>query len=205
MLRLARCDGDAWAEFVTVYEQAIFRYCRARGLQDADAQDATQDVLIAVYKRIESWDQEKSKGSLRAWLFCVARNVAIDEVRRRQRRPLTGDAFAGGEMQQIPEPNKREGDAFLIEYRRALFQWAAEHVRPEVRQSTWQAFWLTAVDERTPEQVADETGLSIGAVYTAKCRVVARLKQKITEADSDNKLPIDLLCDDANDDFFSKG
>lgn len=181
VLRLKRQEGDAWREFITIYEEAIYRYCRARGLQDADAKDATQEVLSAVHDRVESWDAAASKGSLRAWLFRVARNVSIDAIRRRARQAAaSGDTGVAQMLAELPSTDEAQASAFQWEYQRAMFQHVAEQVRPEVREATWQAFWLTAVEGRSAERVASQLNLSVGTVYTAKCRVVARIRERIS-------------------------
>lgn len=185
LLRLKRQEDDAWREFISIYEQAIFRYCRSRGLQDADARDATQEVLAAVHKRVETWDCEESRGTLRAWLFRVARNIAIDTLRRRGRQAVgSGDSGVGEILAELPSVDETEATAFQLEYRRAMFHWAAEEVRPEVQESTWRSFWMTAVEGQAPEQVAATLELSVGAVYAAKCRVVARVREKLTQVDT---------------------
>lgn len=186
LLRLRQHDDDAWAEFLAVYEQAIYRYCRSRRLQDADARDATQEVLAAVHARIDRWERDANKGSLRAWLFQVARNVAVDSFRARSRR--NGNGAGSNAMQvlaNVPHSDEAEAEAFQREYRRALFSWAAEQVRPDVREGTWRSFWMTAIDGQKPEQVAKELKLSVGTVYTAKCRVVARIRAMIARVDDD--------------------
>jgi RNA polymerase sigma-70 factor, ECF subfamily len=182
LLRLRQHDDDAWAEFLAVYEQAIYRYCRSRRLQDADARDATQEVLAAVHARIDSWKRDASKGGLRAWLFQVARNIAVNKFRARSRRSGAG-SNAMQVLAKVPHSDEAEAEAFQREYRRALFGWAAEQVRPEVREGTWRSFWMTAVDGQKPEQVAKELKLSVGTVYTAKCRVVARIRDVIARVD----------------------
>lgn len=191
LLRLKRRENDAWGEFISIYEDAIVRYCRARGLQDADARDATQEVLAAVHDRIESWDCQEARGSLRAWLFRVARNVAIDTLRRRRRHAIaSGDSDMREMLAEIPSTDETEATAFQLEYRRAMFNWAAEEVRPEVQESTWRSFWMTAVDGQPPEFVANTLKLSVGSVYAAKCRVVARIREKLVRVEaSDWELP----------------
>ena len=188
LLRLKRHDGAAWREFVSLYEEAVFRYCRGRGLQEADARDATQEVLAAAHSRLESWDADDSRGTLRAWLFRVARNVAVDSIRRRARQAqASGDTRIVQLLSEIPES---EASALDWEYRRAAFQWAAEQVKPEVRDATWRAFWLTAIDGKSAEYASEELQVSVGAVYTAKCRVVARIRAKLAEvSDPDIDFP----------------
>ncbi len=189
LLRLKQHDGDAWREFIEIYEQALIRYCRSRGLQDADAQDATQEVLAAVHDRIASWNCDTSQGSLRAWLFRVARNIAVDTLRRRARQATaSGDTAIGQMLAEVP--SAADASVFHLEYRRATFQWAADQIRPGIREITWQSFWLTAVEGMPAEQVAAKLQVSVGTVYTSKCRVMARIRAKVAEMhDPDNEIP----------------
>lgn len=80
--RLARSEDVAtWEEFLETYESAILRYCRSRGLQDADARDVSQQVLISVQKAAERWKPSGRTGSFRAWLFETARRSCLKALR----------------------------------------------------------------------------------------------------------------------------
>jgi RNA polymerase sigma-70 factor (ECF subfamily) len=70
-------------------------------------------------------------------------------------------------------------DTWEAEYQQTLLHWAAERVQKDVQASTWQAFWRTAVEGARPEEVADALGLSVGAVYIAKSRVIKRIRELI--------------------------
>ena len=78
---------------------------------------------------------------------------------------------------------------FDRELRRSIFQRASEVVRQEQSPKAWQAFWQTAVDGKSPAVVAQELGMSDGAVRVAKCRVLARLKDVVRELESESILP----------------
>ena len=184
LVRLGEKSSDGWSEFVTIYEDAIYRFCRSRGLQDSDANDVTQQVLAAVDRQIARWDSSRESGSFRNWLFRVARNIAVDTFKNRKRGSGTGDTQVVRLLESVPA--SAEATEFGLEYRRALFHWAADQVRLEVRDATWRSFWMTAVEGLKPEQVAEELEVSVGTVYTAKCRVVARLKDKIVTYDQDD-------------------
>ena len=189
LIELGKHSDDAWAEFLVVYENAIYRVCRARGLQDADARDVTQEVLAAVHRRIPSWDLDASKGSFRAWLFRVARNISIDAIGERARRRMaTDDSFVERALAQLPDDHGAETLEFDTEYRRSLFEWAAQEVKSEVRDVTWRSFQMTAIEGRKPDEVAGELGVPVGSVYTAKCRVVARIRSKVSHLGEDDAL-----------------
>jgi RNA polymerase sigma-70 factor (ECF subfamily) len=181
LLRLADAgDGAAWREFLDVYERAIYRSARGRGLQPADAEDVTQRVLAAVIEKAPNWQPDTARGSFGAWLFRVTRNLAARAWNDRLRHPIgSGDSGATLLLEQVPEPPEAEQTAFRIEYRRALFHWAAERVRQRVQESTWRAFWMTTVEGRDSVQVATELRLSLASVYTAKCRMLTRIRAEI--------------------------
>ena len=97
--------------------------------------------------------------------------VPRDQHRRRQQREGDGLHWA--------QP-AAEGEAgWDAEWERRLFAWACEQVRPGVTDVTWQAFWRTAVDGQPGKQVAAELGLTVAAVYNARSRVTARLKELV--------------------------
>lgn len=190
LVQLGRNQEEAWATFVGIYQTAIHDFCRRKGLQDADAADVTQEVLTAVGKRVKTWDSDPTKGSFRGWLYRVTRNMAINCLVARQKKVSgSGDSRVMELLKQTQSVDPQESDAFLDHYRRAMFRWAAGIVKPLVKPSAWKAFHRTAIDNQTPQQVADELQMSIGAVYTAKCRVFAKIKEVIAEVGDEFEMP----------------
>ena len=144
-------DGQAWEEFVAIYAPLIDRLARAKGLQAADAADLAQEVFRAVAGAIDRYDPDPARGSFRGWLFRIARNLMINLLEARRLRPVaTGDSDVRQLLESVPAPDGAETALFDAEYRRRLFHWAAERVRGEFRESTWRAFWLTAVEGEEP-------------------------------------------------------
>src|SRR5206468_8542822 len=171
--------GEAWRQFVRLYAPVVYAYARRRQMQDADAADLTQEVLRGIMKAARRLDYDPARGSFRAWLFTVSRNKLID-LRERQRRGQGAGGTSAGEMFDR-QPAREDEAVWDEEFRRHLFATAAEQVRGEFEEATWQAFWKTAVDGHKPAAVAAELGLSVGAVYIAKSRVQARLKERVSE------------------------
>jgi RNA polymerase sigma factor (sigma-70 family) len=160
---------------------------RAKGLQAADAADLTQDVFRAVAGAIDRFDPDPARGSFRSWLFRIARNLMINLLAARRVRPqATGDSDVQELLDRVPAPDGAETALFDVEYRRRIFLWAADQVRGEFRQSTWQAFWLTTVEGQDPRTAAQAIGISVGAVYIARSRVMARLKSIIEQVEGES-------------------
>jgi RNA polymerase sigma-70 factor (ECF subfamily) len=172
-------DGAAWVQFVDVYGPLIYRYARRRGLQDADAADLTQDVLRSVARAMGGFQYDRTRGSFRGWLFTATRHALQRSRANRQRQAQPG----GSEVDRLVEDRlvDEDRDEWDRELARRLFDRAARQVRGEVQGPTWEAFWRTAVDHANPRDVAAALGLSVGAVYVAKSRVLARLRTVIEE------------------------
>ena len=179
--RLARReDMETWEDFVRTYEGAILRYCRSKGLQDADAAEVAQEVFLAVANKAEDWKPSGRSGSFRVWLFETARRNCLKSLRQRVRLQTGNDSAT------LNQPDHRSaGEAAKHQdqddWQRWAFYAAAAQVEREVQPQTWQAFWQTAVENREPQAVANELGISVGSVYTAKCRVMARIRKQIEE------------------------
>ncbi|HEV3022071.1 MAG TPA: sigma-70 family RNA polymerase sigma factor [Pirellulales bacterium] len=175
-------DHESWMEFLSLYEPVVYRLLRRHGLQDADARELMQELFLAVSRSIGRWDPARERGSFRAWLRRVARNLVINWLRQRGRRAVaTGDSNLHAMLNSLPADSETETAEFDQELRRALFQRAAERVRHEVRPATWQAFWETSVVGTSPAEVASKMGMRVGAVRVAKCRVIARLQTAVNE------------------------
>ena len=78
------------------------------------------------------------------------------------------------------QPDHSDGaDAWETEYQRRLAALAMERVKSEFQENTWRAFWLTAVEGIAVADVARQISISPGAIYVAKSRVLARLKEEV--------------------------
>jgi len=175
-------DHEAWLEFVSLYEPVAYRLLRRHGLQDADAREVMQELLMTVSRNIDRWDPAKERGSFRGWLRCVARNLVINWLKNRQRKDIaTGGSRLQTMLNMLPADADQETLEFDQELRRALFQRAADQVRGEVQEATWQAFWETSVVGTSPANAAKKLGMTVGAVRVAKCRVLARLQTAVHE------------------------
>jgi RNA polymerase sigma factor (sigma-70 family) len=179
-------DAAAWLHFVELYAPLVYGFARKHGLQDADAADVTQDVLRSVAASARSFEYKPERGSFRGWLFTVVRNRLRNFfVASRRRERTTGDAAAQAWLEDQPAQQHELSALWDADHERRLFEWAAAQVRGEVQGSTWQAFWQTAVEGRGGKDVAASLQITVAAVYLAKSRVMARLKELIKQAEAE--------------------
>jgi RNA polymerase sigma-70 factor (ECF subfamily) len=180
-------DGVAWREFEAIYRPAVYRFARRRQLQAADAEDVAQQVFVAIAKKLPVWATERRRGSFRAWLLTVTRNAVTNKLGRIPEDVACGGTSVTLRLAEIAESTERDptDDALMWEIRRVAFRRAAEIVRPEFVASSWQAFWRSAVTHEPIENVAQELNLSLGAVYTARSRILKRLRETVQEFDLD--------------------
>ena len=178
LLRLHdRADMAAWSEFCAIYEPVVYRFAKRAHLQDADAREIAQEVLLIVSRKVEAFDIQ-ANGRFRGWLSKLARHATIDLLRKRRECPVGGSDFVRL-LSNLPEVQPDAARVFLAEARSQKFHWAAEQVRQSSQPTTWQAFWLAAVEAVPASEVARKLGISVGSVYVARCRTLARIKALI--------------------------
>jgi len=173
-------DRAAWQEFVALYGSLVYGFARNRGLQDADAADLTQEVFLAVAQAADRWKYDPKQGTFRGWLYGITRNKIAKFLKRRHLQPVgSGDTNAQQRLDEQPDLGPDPQAAWELEFQKQLFRVAAAKIEGSFAPTTWQAFWRTAVEGKNAGVVAKELGLSVGAVYVAKSRVLARLIEEM--------------------------
>lgn len=178
---IARLQGErnecAWVEFVAAYEPFLMRLIERRGVPPRHVLDVTQQVLAAVARSVEAWRDDGDAASFRRWLNRVARNVVIKFMSRERRQPVPqGGTEMLGLLDNVPDAESRQQ---FQQYEYEMVVWAAEQVKGEFRETSWQAFWATLVEGRDVAEVAAELGVSPGSIYMSRSRIMARIRDKV--------------------------
>jgi RNA polymerase sigma factor (sigma-70 family) len=183
-LRAAPDDPAAWSEFVEWYGGKIYAWCRAWGLQEADAQDVTQEVFLNLSVRMHHFRYDP-RGSFRAWLKTLTRHAWQDylEKQRRLGRGSGSDSvmerLAAVEAQD--DLARRLAEAFDQE----LLREAAARVRLRVEPRTWDAFHLLAIEGRSGAEVAQRLQMKVATVFVARSKVQRMLREELSRLDRD--------------------
>jgi RNA polymerase sigma-70 factor (ECF subfamily) len=171
-------DASAWDEFVQRYGPQIDSWCRRWGLQEADAQDVTQMVLVRLAAKLRTFVYDPSR-SFRAWLKTLARHAWSDFVSDR-RRAVEGSGGTGmfevlHSVEARDDLERHLEEAFDLE----LLQVATANVRERIEERTWEAFRLTAMDGLSGAEAAARLGMPVASVFKAKSNVQKMLREEI--------------------------
>src|SRR5689334_10246495 len=105
-------DQEAWHEFVEIYWPVIHRLARRKGIQNTDADDIAQTVLMAVAKAIERREHDRQRARFRTWLERVARNAILNVLTRGKPDRASGDSGLLAILEQHSSP--AGGDSELL-------------------------------------------------------------------------------------------
>jgi RNA polymerase sigma-70 factor (ECF subfamily) len=166
---------DAWDRFVSLYTPLIYTWGRQVGLQEQDVSDLVQEVFVKLVQVLPTFTYDAHKGGFRRWLRTVTLNTWRDQCKRRSDRPLPGNEAA---LAEVSAPDEQEA-FWEAEYRLHLVNRAMEVMQADFQTATWQAFWEQVAVGRRAKEVAAELGMSTGAAYAARFRVLDRLRQEL--------------------------
>jgi RNA polymerase sigma-70 factor (ECF subfamily) len=175
-------QDEAWTVFHARYRSVILGWCLRRGLSAENAEDLTQDVLVKLFQHLPNYSHDPARGQFRGWLKTVVSNALSDFWRRQGRRPeragVGGSAFLDrlGELAN-PEP-AGELSVVIEEHAQTTAAKILDQVRARVKETTWQAFYQTMVEQRPAAVIAADLKLSVASVYKATYRVKQMLQEE---------------------------
>jgi len=185
-------DREAWEQIVYLYSPLVDRWCRGRHLNDDDVREIGQDVFLVLFKHLGQFKKDEPGYGFRKWLWKVTTNTINDHFRAVRREPQGVGGSAAreiiehhpdryAELQSRSEDGSDPDDGRLIVLRRAL-----ELLKTDFEPRTYEAFRQVALNERPPADVARSLNMtSVGAVYTAKSRVMKRLRELLEQLGED--------------------
>ncbi len=176
-------NRPAWDRLVSLYEPLLYGWLRRQRVRHADAEDLVQAVLSAVAVGLPTFDHNGRPGAFRCWLRGILANRLRDFRRsQRVRAVVHGDS---GLLDRLAVSMADERSDLSVAWDREHDEFVARRflavIEADFQPVTWRAFWLVAVAGREPEAVAGELNVSVESVYTAKSRVLKRLREQSGE------------------------
>lgn len=171
---------EDWARFIDIYKPFVEHFIRFDASLAADAEDVCQDVLAKVAEHLPRFQRQRD-GSFRAWLKTITVNQVNLFWRKRQRERKFGRAGEQSLIDGLLDPATELSQIWDREYNRHLLRRLQDLVQAEFAPTSWQAFRLRVLEEKSTDEVARELGLSKNAVDIAKSRVLARLRREAAE------------------------
>ncbi len=171
-------DGTIWRQFDQRYRPLLLNYARRLGLAGADAEDATQQSLIAFCTAYQQGKYDRDKGRLRSWLFGIARRQIKRAIRRRYDGQMQVHAHTDQTsfFAQIADEDRWEA-MWEEQWQQAVLAECLREVRTQFDAKTIQAFELFAWKGLSAKQVARDLGISENAVFLAKHRILKRVRE----------------------------
>jgi RNA polymerase sigma-70 factor (ECF subfamily) len=181
-LRQDPTDHAAWDTFVERYGRHIYRWCRRWKLQDADAEDVTQEILAKLARKLRDFHYDPSR-SFRGWLKTVAHHAWRDFVDSRRGRAGAGDGQVW-ELMQTLEAREDLVQKLEAAFDHELLDAAKLRVRLRVAPHTWEAFRLVALEGMPAAEVAITFRMQVAMVYVAKSKVQKMLQEEIRKLEA---------------------
>jgi RNA polymerase sigma-70 factor (ECF subfamily) len=177
-LRESPSDQAAWNDFVERYGPQIYAWCRHWKLQEADAQDVVQNVLIKLARTLPQFVYDPAR-SFRGWLRTLTQNAWSDFMTEQHGAVrAAGDSLAADLLRSV---QARDDLVERLEqaFDRELLDVAMDEVRGRVEAQTWQAFELTAVQGVPASEAAGRLNMRVGTVYQARSNVQRLIKEAL--------------------------
>jgi len=174
--RVRENDGRAWERLVTVFGPLVRSWAVRGQVRGGDVDDVVQEVFAKVSKSLEGFRRDRPGDTFLGWLRTIVRHRIADYHTGKGEHPV-GGTQAHALLEQLPEDGETETldpDSTAGLVRRTLAE-----LRDEFEPQTWQAFEATTIDSQRTDLVATRLGMSVGAVYVAKSRVLKRLRDEL--------------------------
>lgn len=176
--RLRRGDLNGLAELIARYQNRLYRYLLRIVRQPAEAEDLFQQTWLTVTEKIRSFNPSSN---FDAWLFTLARNLAIDHLRRIHpqslNEPLTDSKNAEAAADRLPSTENAGFDRVLAAERRKQISQAMSVLPMTYRE----VLALRFEDEMKIEEIAQVTGAPVSTVKTRLRRALEHLRRALEE------------------------
>jgi RNA polymerase sigma-70 factor (ECF subfamily) len=179
LLRAQTGETDAWEHLICLYRPLILAWLNRQGVRGSELDDLGQEVLLSVVKHLPGFQHSGQRGAFRSWLRTIVCSRVADYWRAIDAStPAQGGSGAAAALQQMADPESELNRQWDEDHDRFVLRCLLDLVEEEFEPITLKAFRRLALDGVSGAEAADELGMSVAAVYVAKSRVLARIRQE---------------------------
>lgn len=181
-------DRGSWDRFERVYGPLIHRYCVRRGVQDADAADIVQDVMLQVSRGIGSFRYDAERGRFRNWLGTLTHRAMLKHMAKWRRATVAFEEASVGWSPCLQACPHALDEGWVEAFNAYVFEESLKRLQLSFSEEEWRAFHGTFIENRPANEVALDLSRPVGWVYQAKSRVIRQVKNEILYLAEDSVL-----------------
>ena len=179
LLRAQTGEANAWKDLTDLYRPLIIGWLNHQGVPARDLEDLSQEVLLSVVKHLPTFQHSGSRGAFRAWLRTIVCSRTADYWRAHDADTQpSGGSGATAALQQIADPESKLNRQWDEEHDQYVIHCLLDLIEQKFEPVSLKAFRRLTLDGASGAEVAQELGLSVAAVYMAKSRVLARIREE---------------------------
>jgi RNA polymerase sigma-70 factor, ECF subfamily len=179
LIRAQTGESKAWKDLTELYRPLILAWLNRQGVPAGDLEDLSQEVLLSVVKHLPDFQHSGRRGAFRCWLRTIVCSSTTDYWRAAARAArASGGSAAAAALHEIADPASALNRQWEEEHDHYVIGCLLAMVEEEFEPTTLRAFQRLALDGVSGTEAAQELGQSVAAVYMAKSRVLARIRQE---------------------------
>lgn len=175
-------DQVSWEEFDRRYHHLLYGYARAKGAKHDVAEEIVQEVELAIFRSIGSFEYDAAKGRFRGYLRRAVANALNRRAARERRAPLAIDTTA---KDYILVEDDAGDEVWEQQWRQHRIRRAMGRIAESVDARTIEAFTMHVLNERSVEETCAAVGISRDNLYQIKRRILLKLKEELERDDED--------------------
>jgi RNA polymerase sigma-70 factor (ECF subfamily) len=189
-------DAQSWEEFHRIYCGLLTGVARRAGLNEHEADETVQEIMIAVSRKLPEFRYDPQKDSFKGWLLQIARWKISDQMRNRPQEPPAGSVANWGDdetrtgtkllacandlpSRAISDPARDFDAIWESEWQQHLLMRALASVKRRARPAQYAIYHLHVLEELPVESVCRVLGVNSAQVYLAKHRVGSLIKKEL--------------------------
>lgn len=179
--RVKNLDNDAgWEEFFDTYQRSIHGLAIKCGLTRSEAEEVVQETMVAVSKKMPSFEYDRSIGSFKGWLFTITRCAVSNQFAKRHLKDKCDGAYDTDQLAEMPDTAGSFDETWEEDWRHNLLDLAVDRVRRRIKPKQFQMFDLYVNHQLPMDQVTRILNVNAAQVYMAKLRVSSAVRHEVS-------------------------